>query len=374
MLLLSGTAVATEPPMTPSRGNGPESKMDRAEGMDDVHRAIEAGNHERAIALLKQLGLEESSPRVLDEISRTFERLGWLRDARIVADRIANHKEAEPTLRVLHVQRSQALEAKASKAWLSLPQDPNCALRFVNEAAVKAKDNETEVEPGQSLLECRSANGKQLSLFHVNTMLGRRVARDTRVPMTELVVGSRSWNGLNLNGRRIQSDLRTISGLKVSAGKLVLLIEVDDGAPLRLELDGKPGQRFELQADVEAALRLRDLRRSKELAVRNQAGPYITTAVGALIAGAGWALLAVGESDRLKSQSKMLAQEAATKLAQSATEKETSGGLLLGVGITAGVTGLVWYLVNMARGRKAARQIEESVLGRDSSDTSNIKF
>ena len=348
--------------------------MDGAEGMDDVHRAIAAGNHEHAIALLKQLGLKESSPRVLDEISRTFERLGWLRDARIIADRIANHKEAEPTLRVLHVQRSRVLEAKASKAWLSLPQDPNCAVRFVNEAAVKANENEIEVEPGQSLLECGSGDGKHLSLFQVNTMLGRRVARDIKVPMTELIVGPRSWNGLNLNGRRIQSDLRNLDGIKVSAGKLVLLIEVDDGAPLRLELDGKPGKRFELQTDVEAAQRLRDLRRSKELAVRNQAGPYVTTAIGALLASAGWVLIAVGESDRLESQSKMLSQERATKLAQSASDKETTGGLLLGVGITAGVTGLVWYLVNMARGRKAARQIDASAFGRDSSDTSNIKF
>ena len=344
-LLASNLATAAEPPSAPS------------DVIDEARSVIKTGKATQGADLLQPLLEQDLTPDLLDKLSRLFEDIGWIRDARIASDRLANSPHADPTLRALHAQRSKHLQTKEAKAYLKVPITSRCSNVFIDQARVDPPTKTTEVSPGSTTVECLSKDGHDLRFFRVTTHLGRRIDLNSDAPLMKLVTSIPPWKSLTLGSLVAQSDLSKVKRIHLSPGKHSLFIRIDEQAPLQLEVKGEAGERINLEADVIAARRLRDLRKDKEMSVRNQAGPYITTAVAALTAGAGWALLAVGGTERRQSKAASLSPEQRNSLVQSANKKETSGGILLGVGIAAGVTGLVWYLVNLARGKKAARRV-----------------
>jgi hypothetical protein len=119
---------------------------------------------------------------------------------------------------------------------------------------------------------------------------------------------------------------------------------------------------------------LRQLRLAEENEVRSQIGPYITTGAGGLAVGVGFVFLWLAGEDRFSIAHAQrdengvvtsMTLRQAQELAEGASTKDTVGQALVGVGATALATGVTWYLINLARGRKAAREIESAGIRAD---------
>ena len=308
--------------------------------------AMKAGHSARAVDLLRKALGHVRRPGSLDEISRLFEELGWFRDARIVSDRLSETPSADPVLRLLHAIRSKELASKEGDAFLRLPSDRTWSVRRVNGDRVPKGKRTVAIPTNQSsVVELASSDGRELWIARVDGLRARRIDLMLQ-PAVCLESRARRWRSVQLGDTAIQTPLAEIRRMHLPGGTHALEVTVDEGKPLSLVIDGTAGQCTAIDADLEAAARLRQARLSAEMSVRNQPGPYVATATGALLLGIGWTLLVLADGKRERPTTH-----------DDADTLDRVGGVALGAGIAAGATGLVWYFINVARGRKAARAI-----------------
>jgi hypothetical protein len=326
-------------------------------------RAIQASdNSAAALHLQKALSLSTSAAH-FDRVSRAFEKIGWYRDARIASERVANLSNADPHLRAIHANRSRSLQPKVEKAFVRVTHSDPWSMVWVNGSLVKASAPEVEVDPsdGAVVVEVLSIDGRDLAVFWIEAKTSRRM--DLKVPdpnsKESTIYLTEECLKLTLKEYEVKSSLLKLRRLHLAPGRVPIKVSIDEKAPVTLELQGQPGQQVVLKKDIDAATTLRDLKVTKEMSIRSQVGPYITMATGALIGGVGLAFYGAAQNDRNRSAAAAkLSSDEVESLALSAQNKEGTGGLLLGLGVTATVSGVVWYIINLARGRKEANEVE----------------
>ena len=315
----------------------------------------------------------------LDRISRAFEAIGWYRDAQIASERVANLSDADPHLRALHANRSRLLQPKVEKAFVRVTGTDAWSRIWINGSLVKDVSSEVEVDPsdGAAVIELLSSDGTDLAVFWVEAKKARRIdlaaskpgSRDYAIYLTE------RYQKLRLKEYDVRSSLEKLKRLHLVPGRVSAKVTIDERVPVTLELQGQLGQQLVLRKDIDAAKVLRDLKVDKEMSIRSQAGPYITIAAGALTAGVGLVFYAAAKNDRNRIDTGTnLPTAEAESLTQSARTKESTAGILLGLGATATVSGVIWYVINVVRGRKEGQTLERALNRLPQPSTAGLRF
>ena len=342
-------------------------EADKARGAKDWPRTIE---------LLKKAHAIKALPELLNNIGRSYEEMGWYRDAMIAYERVANDPEAAPALRALDAGRSSKLQTKLGKAFLRIVLGLGWDMTHVEGKKLKDAALEVEVDEGKVPVEILSKDKRALILLWPTAIVDRRI--DIVIPSAEspsravLTFGDEfRLQRLVAGDDTVHSPLGGVREIVLAPGRVEFLVGIDEGPGLKLKVDAQGGASQDLTEALRAAKRLRDLRLAKEDEVRSQVGPYVTTGAGGLALGVGFVFLWLAGEDRFAIAnsrrdengvvtSMTLAQ--AQELADGASTKDSLGQALLGVGGAALATGITWFLVNMARGRKAADEIESAGL------------
>jgi hypothetical protein len=338
---------------------------------DDLIKAAtvarDAKQYSRTLNLLKKAYDLKPLPTLLNNMGRIYELLGRYREAMKAYDKVANDPNADVNLRAIDAARSSKLQGKLGKAYLRISDVQKGARVFINGDKAIHIDTEMVVKPGKTVIIMRAVGAKASVLTTVLCPIDRR----TDVTFAQLIgPGTRGslllppkpFAQLSIDGMVIPAMMIRPNRILLPAGRHLLEIVVDKKAPLRFTVVVESGVSHDIRDHVRGSLLARkNIGMKTPNKGKNSVGPYITVATGGLMAAVGGVFLFLADVDRVRVDAAAtdangvvtgLTLSEARELESRANTRSTIGGTMVGIGGSAVISGVVWFLIDRARLRK----------------------
>ena len=329
-------------------------------------KARKSGNLEQASELLRQAIALNSMPELLNNLGMVYTELGRYDDAVDMYRKVVDHPDAKDDLKRLDAERIELLEPKLRRAWLSL-ESKHKSLQVFIDRRVKNWKRKTELEapPGSCVLQVTSDDGSRTQLEFLDLPAGRRTSVNLSLEQRPRRLGRVLWSPpetpvteIRIGDYKVAGDVSLLSGIHLQPGSYTIRIRQRGRQSVTQELRVGAGEATEL-SEVMGGAPI-----GSDPAVDDRSGPpslptlpLVTIGVGVALSGIGGALLHGAHGDRALVREAQgpdgvmtISMAEAVELETSANDQASNGAVLVGLGVAATVTGLVWWWTTGSEG------------------------
>ena len=292
----------------------------------------------------------------MNNLGRIYELMGSYRLAFQAYEKVANDPNAPPALRAIDAARASKLESKLGKAYLRVYLTPVDSVYYIAGKRAAGVALETVVNPGRVFLQVLSRDERTGYLVTAKAKRDhRRDLKLSRETLQKTMTASVSLKNIVFKALWI-GDQKVVMGrlerVALAPGKYTFRAQVDMGKPVTFTATLVSGKTRLLEPLITQALRARAALGTPAPKAISTA-PLITAGTGGAIAVLGAVFLVLANSDRATVNGAAtdergvvtgLTLAEASELEQRANTRQTAGATLVGLGGTAIVTGILWYL------------------------------